>query len=347
MRVLPAARYLIMSVRIQDFSKFRDMNLVQPTRVQLSIPAFTLPVPSWHGASDLLVEYALNNVDYKLALRTPLRKFGSNFVVAIRWKEDDIYYRFVFWSDPLAVLFFPLYDGETIGLNATIEIWSVNSSSAPTSPGVVLESSQLVFPVNSCQSCCIVPLQVITLVATGPIVLPPGVCNPFCACDTPPGTGACIIGTDCSITTKALCLAAGGVYQGDGSSCPVVPPYELPAWPVPTPYVCGGRGIYGPMYITDPVTSDVTTPGINPGASDPLTYIATWGPPGCLEAWAAAVWADFIAHGPAFSSARLIWADSHTAGYDFMALQVFPSLTGPYAHVIDLDTKIQVEYCPT
>lgn len=38
---------------------------------------------------------------------------------------------------------------------------------------------------------------------------------------TPPPTptGACCIGTDCSITTEAACTEAGGTYQGDGSPC--------------------------------------------------------------------------------------------------------------------------------
>ncbi len=32
-------------------------------------------------------------------------------------------------------------------------------------------------------------------------------------------TGACCIGTDCSITTEAACIEAGGTYQGDGTVC--------------------------------------------------------------------------------------------------------------------------------
>ncbi len=32
-------------------------------------------------------------------------------------------------------------------------------------------------------------------------------------------TGACCVGTDCSITTEAACTEAGGTYQGDGTPC--------------------------------------------------------------------------------------------------------------------------------
>src|SRR6266446_9171633 len=43
----------------------------------------------------------------------------------------------------------------------------------------------------------------------------------------PPATGACCIGTDCSILTEADCIAAGGIFQGIGVPCdpnPCMPP---------------------------------------------------------------------------------------------------------------------------
>lgn len=36
---------------------------------------------------------------------------------------------------------------------------------------------------------------------------------------TPTVTGACCIDGDCSITTEVLCVAAGGTYQGDDTTC--------------------------------------------------------------------------------------------------------------------------------
>lgn len=335
-------------MKLQDFKKFSPPQIIQPTRTEYVLQAFTLPVPTWVGASDLLAEYALNNTA-SIAIKIPVKKFGANFVLAVRWKADDIYYRYVFWEDSLAVLYFPTYHGETIPPGGVLEIWSINSSSAPALlENEILESSVLVFPANlGCNTCCAVPVSQIPLVQTGPIVLPPGVCNPFCGCDVIPGTGACIVGTECTITTEALCIAAGGVYQGDGVACPVVPPYDLPAWPVPTPFDCPGAPLYSvPIEIQDPTSSTVTTPGINYGTSDPITYINSWGLPGCLEAWAAAVWQDFITGGTPYSQARLVWQDVHTSGFDFMAIQVYPNEVGPYAHVSDLDTKIVVEYCP-
>jgi hypothetical protein len=67
---------------------------------------------------------------------------------------------------------------------------------------------------------------------------------------TPPATGACCIGETCSIRTRASCEAAGGSYQGDGTTC------------TPNPCVnCDGRlfslvlDLIGIFCVTDP--SDV------------------------------------------------------------------------------------------
>lgn len=40
----------------------------------------------------------------------------------------------------------------------------------------------------------------------------------------PPPTGACTIGTNCSILTEAACLALGGTWAGAGTACPITVP---------------------------------------------------------------------------------------------------------------------------
>ncbi len=43
-------------------------------------------------------------------------------------------------------------------------------------------------------------------------------CDPN-PCEQPPATGACCIGTDCSIQTQEDCESGGGTYQGDDTTC--------------------------------------------------------------------------------------------------------------------------------
>lgn len=171
--------------------------------------------------------------------------------------------------------------------------------------------------------------------------------------ENPTDIGACCISGACSVTTRASCATQGGTFLGKDTTCTEgacgsVPPFPgLPAWPVPDPYPCEGRSVTTPILVTDPVTNLDNYVGIAPGAYDPISYLAAFGQPGCLEAWAAEVWSQFVATATPYSQARLIWQDVHTTGKNFMAISVFPDQAGGYPLVIDLDTKIVVEYCLT
>ena len=77
----------------------------------------------------------------------------------------------------------------------------------------------------------------------------------------------------------------------------------------------------------------------------PVDYLAAYGAPGCLEAWAHAVWDAFLASGIVFTHAQLIWKDVTMGGLQWMAHEVYPNEAGGYHGVIDLSTKITVVYC--
>lgn len=170
-------------MRSQQFQKFHDISVVQPERIEIVVPTFLLSVPVWAGASTIIAEYPINNTDYYFSLKMPVKKFGFNFMAAIRWITGNIVNRFKFWEDTKGLLYFPLYNGEKIGLNAILEIWSVNSLSAPElDDNYTLFSSVLIFPESATACCCCaVPGAVITLAQTAPtLLLPYAYCNPFC-----------------------------------------------------------------------------------------------------------------------------------------------------------------------
>lgn len=167
----------------QDFARFRDTSLIIPQRARLIIPAFTLAASAWGGASILLAEYPLANTQW-FSIKTPIRVFGKYFVPAIRYydADNDVVYRYKFWEDVNSVLFFPVYNGERMGLSSIIEIWSVNSLNAPTlSAQKILQSSVFVFPADSCGDCCTLPSSEQILAATAPTIdLAYSYCQPFC-----------------------------------------------------------------------------------------------------------------------------------------------------------------------
>lgn len=143
-------------MKIQEFQQFTPATQVQPVRDSIVIPGFFLGSAEWLDASQLLLEFPINNTNF-FSIKLPIKKFGVNFIVAIRWEVDDEAFRFVFWADEKAKLFFPVYSGEKIGPNAVVEIWSVNDSAAPELfSAITLLTSELIAP-NYCNTCCKLP----------------------------------------------------------------------------------------------------------------------------------------------------------------------------------------------
>lgn len=218
---------------IQSYSRYVEPVLLHPNRMGIILPAFTEIIPAWHGASELLAEYPLGN-SYHFSIKLPVNTFGSNFIAAIRWTEEDnsIYCRYKFFSNSKGILHYPVYNGEKIGNNAVFEIWTINSPLTPTLENdYTFETSALVFPSDGCCGCSNND-NTITLVRTAPTVLPPGSeCNPFCTnlCNTPDPMPAC----DCPINvfpsvadarlfnpavfvSPAILVTQGGATLGDG-----------------------------------------------------------------------------------------------------------------------------------
>jgi len=168
-------------MKLQDFRKFRDVTLIQPQRVNLVLPAFTLPASTWAGASVILAEYAFNNTVW-FSLMMPIGEFGSNFVPAVRYVNGDMVARYKLWEDVGELLYYPVYDGERLGPNAVVEIWSVNSPLAPMNPAnVTFLSSVVNVPEDTCSTCCTNPSETDFLVYQPPqIISPYAACDPFC-----------------------------------------------------------------------------------------------------------------------------------------------------------------------
>lgn len=164
--------------------KFRTAQIRNPDRATFIIPAFIYSANVWAGASVLFAQFPFENTDYKFSLKRPTNQFGSAFLAAVRWAEDGVWYRFKLWDPSDAVLHFPIYSGERIGLNAILELWSVNSSAMPTlSSAHTLYSSVLVFAQDEQGNCCCCTdfSSSLTLSAQSPSTLPPyAECNPFC-----------------------------------------------------------------------------------------------------------------------------------------------------------------------
>jgi len=160
--------------------KFNSPNVINPRRNTFLLPSFTLAPSTWSGASLLLSLYSFGNTDYSFSLKLPIVAFGENFVAAVRWVSNGIVYRYKLWDD--GVLYFPVYNGERIGLNAVLEIWSVETTEAPDLlDNYIFYSSVFTFPPNCCPCLAEFGNEILLTLLPTPDPIPPDTfCNPFC-----------------------------------------------------------------------------------------------------------------------------------------------------------------------
>ncbi len=84
-------------------------------------------------------------------------------------------------------------------------------------------------------------------------------------------TGACCIGTECSILTSNQCAEAGGIYQGDGTPCD---PNPCGSPPVPCSSCCLGFG--NPPFMDDDGNCWLISNGCDGSFSEPVPCDTFW-----------------------------------------------------------------------
>lgn len=102
-------------------------SVLQPVAVSAHIAAFTVVGPG--GVSSIVDTYPITNTGY-ITIGQP---FGgvddwnpdTTYAVCVSYTENSVTYRYVLFDGNGNVpLNFPVYEGQTLGPSATIEIWS-------------------------------------------------------------------------------------------------------------------------------------------------------------------------------------------------------------------------------
>lgn len=138
---------------------FTPLTRIGPAASAYTLPAFSL-AHTWTGVSQLITSYALNNTS-KFALQLPLDPVAGNYALVIKWVDDDGTHRYKLFDDGVTSLTYDIYDGETIGTSAVLEVWSANS----TSPAVMSEDftmSTSMFTEVSCSATNCTPVTATT-----------------------------------------------------------------------------------------------------------------------------------------------------------------------------------------
>lgn len=124
---------------------FRPSRADLATRTTVTLDAFTYNV-TWTGVSDLLSQWSINNTT-EFSFQLPIYEVNNTFVLAVAWEDDDgNAFRYKLWDN--GTLHYPVYNGERIGVDAKLEVWSVDNVTAAMPDDLVLYSSWMVEPEN-------------------------------------------------------------------------------------------------------------------------------------------------------------------------------------------------------
>lgn len=159
-------------------------------RAQFIVPPFTY-LSEWRGVASLVGEFPLNN-SRPVSIQKPY-SIANSYVFAVRWEDskNGSQYRYKLWESE--GLFFPVYKGEKIGVNAILEVWNRECFiTASSCDNISLFTSWL----SADQDCCCPSTDagptVMPLVPAYAYDLPPySNCNTFCSPLKPFGSDSC------------------------------------------------------------------------------------------------------------------------------------------------------------
>lgn len=136
------------------------------------------------GVSNIGATFPINN-ENPFSIKRPIDlTYRNNWILAVRWEiEPGIAARYKLWTSTNLVpetLYFPVYAGERIGVNAVLEVWSIyNLGALELTENFVLYTSRFSVP-STCGCCPSVSPESVQLTQHEPTFTVYGACNPFC-----------------------------------------------------------------------------------------------------------------------------------------------------------------------
>ena len=119
---------------------YRRSTVDYATRTEIQLAAFNYNV-TWLGVSDLLSTWDINN-NTEFSLQLPLTAPNETFILCVSWTDaDGNAYRYKLWDG--GVLYYPVYGGQRIGVDAQLEVWSIGAVTATLSDTFIMYSSWL------------------------------------------------------------------------------------------------------------------------------------------------------------------------------------------------------------
>jgi hypothetical protein len=122
---------------------YRKSTIDYATRTEVLLAAFNYNV-TWLGVSDLLSTWDINNTT-EFSIQLPVTAPNDTFLLCVAWTDEDgNALRYKLWDG--GVLHYPIYGGERIGVDAQLEVWSIDDITASLADDFTLYSSWMEEP---------------------------------------------------------------------------------------------------------------------------------------------------------------------------------------------------------
>ena len=112
-----------------NYATIREVSLAEWLVSYISLPAFSYNIGAWKGASEIITQFNYAASKNFTVRRLPVVPANVNFCLVIRWRSGDIVYRYKLWQTVGETLNEKIYNGEKIGANFVLEIWSTQTNS--------------------------------------------------------------------------------------------------------------------------------------------------------------------------------------------------------------------------
>jgi len=135
---------------ILNYATVREVSLAEWLFSYISIPVFSYTNLIWKGASEIITQFnfaASKNFTIRHLPETPV---NVDYCPVIRWRSGNTIYRYKLWQTVGETLNEKLYNGEKIGANFVIEIWSTQLNvSVTNAEAITFETSIRSVPESS------------------------------------------------------------------------------------------------------------------------------------------------------------------------------------------------------
>ena len=133
------------NANITDWDTYTPATAVGKSYAYIDLPVFSYSSNlAWGGASEIATQFNFSASQNFVLLNRPAKPSGVNYCLTIRYRQGADIKRWKLWENVGEILNVPLYAGQVIKKNFTLEVWTIETSTTVSNAAVLQLISGLV-----------------------------------------------------------------------------------------------------------------------------------------------------------------------------------------------------------